>query len=182
MLDFYRTRHNLRNADLWGGSTRMHTLPGGERVPATSKFVVGHLRFHHFHRATDEDFHNHQFEFWTFPLQSYLEEVLIPIASSMMPPEQQLWARHQQVVPAGRWSYRDTRTPHRILGPCAPDGERYSWDERHIRTVIWRGAVIPPGSTGFYLPTEDPYRYTFLTFEQYTARQREHFIRTGENP
>lgn len=47
------------------------------RVKLTPKTRWGQLYFHFFHRGDqDRDFHDHPYDFWTFPLRTYYEQVL----------------------------------------------------------------------------------------------------------
>src|SRR5690606_30537323 len=117
---FMRSRHNLRKPDLRGGETRMHTAEDGTVTKATSKFVALHLQFHRFHQATDEDFHNHIFQSWTFPFVPYLEEVLDNGPDGK-------WHRSKQISPLFKSTCKDADQRHRIIVPVGRHGKLLSF-------------------------------------------------------
>jgi len=100
-----------------------HTIFGveGEHgTPYLTRVWVGRLRLHVFHRGdADPDCHDHPWDFWTFPLTAYVEEVVRPDrqarADGAAPPLPR-FHRFRQVVPALRWSYRPAEHTHRVLG------------------------------------------------------------------
>lgn len=89
---------------------------------------LGRLRLHMFHREDPgEAFHDHPWDFWTFPLVSYVELVLDPATGKT--------SRH--VVPAFRISFRPAEHAHRVLGPWAGELERVA--PGRVITLCWRG-------------------------------------------
>ncbi len=135
---------------------------GEHATPYQTRITIGRLRLHIFHRGdADPDCHNHPWDFWTFPLTSYVEEVAY-CTSGSLPEETYLLRR--EVVPAFMWSYRRAQHTHRVLGRFARDmelistGERMNfndikpnevrryadhlqpaYDERRVVTIVWRG-------------------------------------------
>lgn len=135
---------------------------GEHATPYQTRITIGRLRLHIFHRGdADPDCHNHPWDFWTFPLTSYVEEVAY-CTSGSLPDENYILRR--QVVPAFMLHYRRAGHTHRVLGRYAgtleriDTGERcdfkvepkratYGWnenlrpavDERVVVTIVWRG-------------------------------------------
>lgn len=114
-----------------------------------TRIWVGRLRFHIFYRGDlDEDCHDHPWDFWTFPLTSYVEEVAERI-------EDRIYLGHgdfeiveriekrRQIVPAFRFSFRPAEHCHRVLGawsgrwekpyPGRPLGSEMVWSYRGKR-------------------------------------------------
>jgi hypothetical protein len=96
--------------------------------PYLSRWWVGRLRFHVFHRGDqDPDCHDHPWGFWTFPLVSYVEEVIEPrladslhgpfnsVQSVVCPPSKAV--RYLRVVPRFRFTFNKATHTHRVLGP-----------------------------------------------------------------
>lgn len=98
---------------------------------------LGRLRLHIFWREDPgEAFHDHPWDFWTFPLTSYVELVIDPKSGLTV----------QNYVPAFRWSFRKAEHAHRILGrwkryPRAPGTYGYAGEFKRgpIITFCWRG-------------------------------------------
>lgn len=64
---------------LFGAHTIIHD---GE--PYMTRFWFWRFRIHRFHRGDkDQDCHDHPWDFWTFPLTSYVEEVLYPVRETV---------------------------------------------------------------------------------------------------
>lgn len=85
---------------------------------------AGRLRFHIFHREDPgEAFHDHRWDFWTFPLTSYVEEVLLPDGLI-----------DRRVVPALCWSFRKAEHTHRVVGRAAGRPGK-------VVTFVWRGPI-----------------------------------------
>jgi len=83
---------------------------------------LGRLRFHIFHREDPgEALHDHPWDFWTFPLTSYVEQVLDDPTDII----------DRRIVPAFRWSFRKASHTHRIIGRANGRGV--------IVTLVWRG-------------------------------------------
>ena len=99
------------------GRDRMHSTCYLTRVKLTPKTRWGQLYLHVFHRLDqDRDPHDHPYDFWTFPLVTYTEEVL----------EDGVVRKNR--VRAFRWHFRPAEYTHRMLG--GPDGKAI--------TFIWR--------------------------------------------
>lgn len=126
---------------------------------------LGRLRLHIFHRGDqDPDCHDHPWDFWTFPLTPYVEEVaeptgwgeyeangntysypldsdearFSPLAAERGRPT---YRKRWQVVPAWRLTFRPATHTHRVIG-------RYAGFEQSgvpvvafapIVTLVWRG-------------------------------------------
>lgn len=125
-----------------------HTIfddAGKSRTPYMRRYWIGRLRLHIFYRGdNDPDHHDHPWDFWTFPLTSYVEEVAEPIWMSGPLPMQ--YYPRRQVVRAFRLHYRPATHCHRVLGrystPLALyDGKERNprFDQRRIITLVWRG-------------------------------------------
>ncbi|MER8427798.1 hypothetical protein [Mesorhizobium sp. M1403] len=92
------------------GFETIYGVDGEHATPFLTRLRIGRLRLHIFHRGdADPDPHDHPWDFWTFPLTAYVEEVALPLARAGY-----MVFRH--VVPAWRWSYRPAEHTHRVLG------------------------------------------------------------------
>lgn len=88
---------------------------------------LGRLRLHVFWREDPgEAFHDHPWEYWTWPLHDYVEQVLVPGTGGT----------YRRLVPARRWSHREADHAHRILGRW--DGNYDDTDE----PTVMSGAVV----------------------------------------
>jgi len=77
------------------------------RIKLTPKTWWGQLYFHVFHRGDlDRDFHDHPYDFWTFPLVTYYEDVLDHATGRSTLNE----------VKAFRWHFRPAEYTHIQLG------------------------------------------------------------------
>lgn len=142
-----------------------YTIYGVDREhdqPYMTRYWFGRLRLHIFHRGdNDPDPHDHPWNFWTFPLTSYVEEVINPIAVEAVTDRGSIWIgeahrlagwsehiiRYRQVVPAWRWTYRPATHTHRVIGRY--DGSRHiqvndgPWEPGEVPgkivTIVWRG-------------------------------------------
>lgn len=142
------------NGRFWGIQTiRGSDTPGTPETPYMTRVWLGRLRLHVFHRGdADPDCHDHPWGFWTFPLRSYVEEVVEPIRDTLRPgypdPEPRFFTR-LQIVPAFRWTYRPATHCHRVLGSyegrlhvdqffpgAVRDAPRIG--ARKIVTLVWR--------------------------------------------
>ena len=88
-----------------------------------TRLCIGRLRLHIMWRGDDDDCHDHPWDFWTFPLTSYVEEILIPTGGEVHYVEDgtvrtynPTFKRLQNIVPAGRLTFRPAEHRHRILG------------------------------------------------------------------
>lgn len=145
------TSHKFMGAD---------TILGLNGKPYMFRAWIGRLRYHKMFRGDqDREPHDHPWWFITFPLRSYVEEVLTF--------KDGVWDHRLNVVRAFRFHFRPARYAHRILGPVfkdVPIGEYYRAGslehfalmdaagiperERHIRTLVLRGKIS--NKWGFY--------------------------------
>lgn len=138
------------------GWNTIHRIDNG--APYMTRFWIGRLRLHIFHRGDeDPDPHCHPWDFWTFPLVSYVEEVTSPLLAhalqntdtvGCLPPDYTVKTCH--VVRAWRWNFRPATHTHRVLGafdgynPSVSDSDfSFSFEPRvkpgkKIVTLIWR--------------------------------------------
>lgn len=115
------------------GFNTIYGAHGEHETPYLTRVWIGRLRLHIFHRGdADPDPHDHPWDFWTFPLTAYVEEVANgDLADSarqgavrprrfgdmlFLPDRSVHPARHIQIVPAWRWSHRAAEHTHRVLG------------------------------------------------------------------
>jgi len=127
------------------GINRIYGADGDHETPYMTRAWFGRLRLHVFHRGdADPDCHDHPWGFWTFPLRSYVEEVLEervetkwvpdrPVLSGYDRDGDPIWLDHQtiggghqekrtyferrlQIAHAFRWHYRPATHTHRVLG------------------------------------------------------------------
>lgn len=137
--------------DRWWG---WHTIVR-DGDPYMTRFWVGRLRLHIFHRGDhDPDCHDHPWDFWTFPLTSYVEEVLHPHRDTYLlkdhPPPARFY-RTLEVVKAWRWHARPAEHCHRVLGSFEgypPSGmfpgaikDTPKIGNRRIVTIVWQCGV-----------------------------------------
>ncbi len=150
------------------GLQTIYGVDGEHRTPYLTRAWIGRLRLHIFHRGdADPDHHDHPWDFWTFPLTSYVEEVVdhdiaaLARSGGFVPaikPDAPVISR--RVVPALRWSHRPATYCHRVIGRYSgvlrgkATGDEYAFqiatpqgldlleplaDDRKIITVVWRG-------------------------------------------
>jgi hypothetical protein len=104
----------------WGFSViRGSDTPGTPERPYMTRMWIGRLRFHLFHRGdNDPDCHDHPWGFWTFPLRSYVEEVVVSVdrTSLKWPTPEPSHRTELRVVEAWRWHYRPATHCHRVIG------------------------------------------------------------------
>lgn len=127
-------------------------------APYMTRAWFGRLRVHVFYRGdADQDPHDHPWDFWTFPLRSYVEEVTV--ASGYTDTVLAEYITRRQVVPAFGPVFRPATHTHRVIGPYSGyvrDGFGYLircgarrantlgpsfWPEDEpgkIVTVVWR--------------------------------------------
>ena len=104
------------------GFDRLYGVDGEYRTPYMTRLSLGRLRLHIFHRSdADPDCHDHPWDFWTFPLTAYVEEVAIPLVrhvdsqyGTIFSPQR--YVTRCQIVPALRWSFRPAEHTHRVIG------------------------------------------------------------------
>lgn len=139
-------------------SFKFETVHGREG-PYLTRFVLGSLRIHCFHRPDeDAETHSHPWDFWTFPLVGYYEEVL-----QWNTAEHSFWYKGENIAPGQafvgreyvrpfRWHKRSASHSHRILHSALDvnggdimmysPGFRASRSKR-IWTIVWTGARVP---------------------------------------
>lgn len=151
-----------RNADKFFGH---HLILSGDGTPYMRRMWIGRLRLHVFYRGdNDPDPHDHPWDFWTFPLTPYVEEVVsaptglwFSLGEDEGMPEG--WddkpRRFRQVVPAFRWSFRPATHCHRVLG-------RFSGNAWSRSMGLFVARVSPRGANRD--PDLEPY-YDFATPE-----------------
>lgn len=127
------------------GHSTIYGADGEHETPYMTRFWIGRLRLHIFHRGdADPDCHDHPWDFTTFPLRSYVEEVLEERVETRWVPDRPvlagydgdgdpIWLEHQtmnggretkrtyfirhvQVVKAFRFHFRKAEHRHRVLG------------------------------------------------------------------
>lgn len=154
------------------GWNTIHRLETGDAY--MTRMWIGRLRLHVFHRGDeDPDPHDHPWDFWTFPLVPYVEEVTSPFLADGI---RQFGAgregsgsaafKSRQVVQAWRWNFRPATHTHRVIGAFSgqyvnegghvidPDEPLYDHGYRKcepsvtpgkkIVTLIWRSAEYRP--------------------------------------
>lgn len=124
----------------------LNHIYGNDKVsddPYMTRLWVGRLRLHIFHRGdTNSDCHDHPWDFWTFPLVSYLEEVF------EYDPDLQIHVARVKIVSAFRLTFRLATHTHRVLGRWSGkfnDGGLYHFANQNnaltpgrIITIVWR--------------------------------------------
>jgi hypothetical protein len=89
----------------------------------------GTLRLHKFWRGdSDEASHTHPWNFWTFPLTSYVERIYHKGVHTAT-----------NVVPAWHWHRRTCFHEHRVIGPLAQNGKPL---DRPFWTIVITGPKI----------------------------------------
>ena len=104
------------------------------RIRLTPATRWGWLQLHIFARGdTEGHCHDHPFNFWTFPLHDYIEEVEAPLTGTISEPENHpAYTRGVQVVERFKWHYRPAIHRHRVIGRPAYSGPGRLW------TLMWR--------------------------------------------
>ena len=118
------------------GRHTIYGVDGEHDTPYLTRFWIGRLRLHIFHRPdNDPDCHDHPWDFWTFPLTPYVEEVVETLAGGER-------VRSVQTVPAFRLSYRPAEHCHRVLGRrVLPELTLPVFNDKlPIVTIVWRGS------------------------------------------
>ncbi|MFC3724437.1 hypothetical protein [Neoaquamicrobium sediminum] len=138
-----------------------HTIHGDDGSPYMTRMWIGRLRLHIFHRGDlDADPHDHPWDFWTFPLTPYVEEVTerrnVRVSDHVVPVDalnetfdfghtEERYEVRRQIVRAWRWTFRPAEHTHRVLGryvggePCEKNGVRAAYGPGAIVTLVWRG-------------------------------------------
>lgn len=125
-------------------------------TPYMTRINIGRLYLHIFHRGdADKDPHDHPWDFWTFPLTSYVEEVIPTSVASNARNKIANWPSHDgpytRVVRAFRLHYRHATHTHRVLGRWAghlvPGNGEAVWTLGRIVTIVWKSK--PKRAWGF---------------------------------
>lgn len=94
----------------------IHGLDDGK--PYMTRFVWGRYRLHIFWTPDPgRDFHDHPWDFWTFPLRGYYEEAVNRLVLSGGKTYEQY---QTHFVPAFKWTFRKAEHLHRIVRPLHP--------------------------------------------------------------
>lgn len=148
-----------------------------------TRTALGPLRLHVFHRGDDApDCHDHPWDFWTFPLVSYVEEVVDPTATqavrdgpiSLVDPAAIVEVR---LVRAFRLHHRRAEHTHRVLG---------AWSGRWLRQgkFLWypvNGFERADDPCGVYEPEVDPKRRVVTLVWTLRIRRRWGFFKLLRN-
>lgn len=119
------------------------TIYGRGNTPYRTDFSIGSIRLHIFHRGDeDPDPHDHPFDFWTFPLTTYLEKEYDPDGEI---------APRLNVVKAFRLHRRAAEYRHRVLNRLDRKGNIHPG---RIITIFGHGKEYR--EWGFWVP--DPRR------------------------
>lgn len=129
----------------------IHTVYGVEEehdLPYLTRVWFGRLRLHIFHRGdNDPDPHDHPWEFWTFPLTSYVEEVYVPEYRRPWDHKIVSAQRRLELVERFKLHHRPATHCHRVLGgyyglDAYSEGKATPMvDERKVVTIVWRGKI-----------------------------------------
>lgn len=120
------------------GISTIDGVEGEHSTPYMTRILCGRLRLHIFHRGdADPDCHDHPWDFWTFPLTAYVEEVVTRKLEAdrdydAWTPRALIYSSARRVVPALRWSFRPAEHMHRVIGRA--DGRTGK-----VVTVVWQG-------------------------------------------
>lgn len=119
-------REQTSSADKFmGWSTIWDRANAANKTPMMTRIWIGRLRLHIFWRGDgDPDCHDHPWDFWTFPLTPYVEEVANYQRDTITPGEPERPKRYfytKEVVPRFRWSFRPAEYTHRVLGRFGGD-------------------------------------------------------------
>ena len=132
------------------GLNRIYGAEDGKETVYMTRAWFGRLRFHVFFRGDqDPDCHDHPWGFWTFPLRSYVEEVLEECTRihygfrADEPPEvSTFFERRLEVVRAFRLLYRPATYRHRVLGGFEgwydDDHQPVATSDKCVPTIVWR--------------------------------------------
>lgn len=106
---------------------------GEHASPYLVRYRLFNVALHVFYRGDpDPDPHDHPFDFKTFPLAPYVEEVYIPDTG----------AKYTQVVPAFRWTKRKAEHCHRILGRYSGLDEYTGYDRPQVDAEVFFTIVV----------------------------------------
>ena len=162
-------KNQTSSADRWWGKSIIWHKDGDLDTAYMTRYWIGRLRLHIFHRGDqDPDHHDHPWPFWTFPLTSYVEEVVLYSSLEALYDMQRMHqveglsadqinaaiengrsvgrVTDRQVVPAFRLSHRPATHCHRVLGRFNATSAKKGWTQTgwkpgKIITLVWRGKV-----------------------------------------
>lgn len=117
--------------------------------PYMTQVWIGRLRLHIFHRGDlDPDCHDHPWEFWTFPLNSYVEDVAEQNTITNLDLLGEPIKVTRKLVEAFKVHHRPAEYAHRVIGRASPDTMARSvfnqagplrTEPGRIVTLVWRG-------------------------------------------
>lgn len=172
-LDGAKTSH-----ERFMGRSTIYGADGEHWTPYMTRWWFGRLRLHIFYRGdADPDCHDHPWDFWTFPLTPYVEEVVLPAGGLLR--ADGTWEGHRtlikQVVPAFWLTHRPATHTHRVLGRLDSRGfptllELMTGDEPepkvrpgNIITLVWRSGSKRPWG---FLKNRDG-RWCWVAWKEY---------------
>lgn len=126
------------------------------RIKLTPKTRWGQLYFHFFHRGDhDRDFHDHPYDFWTFSLVTYYEDVL----------DLSMGRSTRNAVERFQWHFRPAEYIHIQLGAA-----RYRWAAEEMQTLdgppkiinVFGGRTI---TLVWHKPTRRPWGFWVRNYE-----------------
>jgi len=134
---------------LWGRSV-VYGKEDEHATPYMTRYWIGRLRLHIFYRGDqDPDCHDHPWDFWTFPLTAYVEEVANPDLAFLGREQTVVFladeknpACSRNVVPAWRLSFRPAEHCHRVLGKWY--GKHTDSGPGRVVTIVWRSGKKRP--------------------------------------
>jgi hypothetical protein len=142
---------------------------GVGETPYLDRWIIyafgGTLRLHKFWRGDDDRApHDHPWNFWTFPLATYIETVEEP---PVLDVAGNYWfgTRYENRVPRFRWSRRPATYRHIVRGRADGSGKPFF-------TIVVTGPVT--NGWGFW-----PLHDKFIPYRQWMDYVRKHFTRTG---
>lgn len=104
------SKKQTSSAGRWWGKSVIYGKEDEHATAYMTRYWIGRLRLHIFHRGDqDPDCHDHPWDFWTFPLTPYVEEV-VHLEVDKGP------TVSRQVVPAWRLTHRPATHTHRVIG------------------------------------------------------------------
>lgn len=118
------------------GRSVIYGKEGEYHTPYMTRYWIGRLRLHIFYRGDlDPDCHDHPWDFWTFPLTSYVEEVAYG--------DKGVYSTQFEVVKAFRLHFRPATHTHRVIGRYQRDHSEAIYGPavahgKRIVTIVWR--------------------------------------------
>lgn len=169
--------------DPFFGRYTIYGVEGEHNLPYMTRYWIGRLRLHIFHRGdNDPDPHDHPWAFWTFPLTSYIEEVVgFALAEKVREYPREIEGNPQmtsrRVVRAFRLHYRPATHTHRVIGRARRPNRTHV--DNHWRvvpgkivTIVWRGGNETKRPWGF-LKNRDG-KWCWIAWKEYVYRGGKH--------